>query len=144
MQISMRAEYAARAITDLGQRYETGLSRGVDIAARQRIPGAFLEQLLTALRRAGLIRSVRGPTGGHELALAPSEITLADVLQAVEGPPTTATCMKEDGCTVTEDCVLQDIWRDLGAAYQEILSRVTIAELVRRQAERESIGKYRI
>ena len=75
----MRADYGARAMIDLTQHYGQGLTQSAAIAARQQIPESYLERLLTGLRRAGLIRSVRGPSGGHELARTPSAINLDQV-----------------------------------------------------------------
>src|SRR5215212_7262586 len=82
----MRCDYGARAIVELARHYSRGPLQSADIAVRQAIPEAYLEQLLTILRKGGLIRSTRGPHGGHELARPPDQISLADVIMALEGP----------------------------------------------------------
>lgn len=140
----MRADYGARALIDLAQRHGQGLTQTADIAARQRIPESYLEQLLTALRKAGLIRSVRGPAGGHELLRPPSQVTLGDALDALEGVATPATCMDDGVCTVSSACALQDVWHDLVDSYQRIVHAITIEDLARRQAEREARSMYYI
>lgn len=140
----MRADYGARALIDLAQRHGQGLTQTAEIASRRRIPESYLEQLLTTLRKAGLVRSVRGPAGGHELSRAPSEITLGDALDALEGVSTPTACMEDGACTVFDACVLQDIWRDLADEYQRIVHGITIEQLVRQQAERESRSMYYI
>lgn len=144
MRISMRADYGARAMLDLAQRYGGGLAQTADIAARQQIPESYLEQLLTTVRKAGLIRSVRGPAGGHELAKAPSEISLGDVLDALEGVSSPTSCMDDGACCVSDACVLQDVWSDLMDGYQRMVHGITIAELLERGAERESRSMYHI
>src|SRR5438093_10082157 len=82
----MRTDYGTRAILELAARYGDGPLQSAEIAQRQGIPEAYLEQLLTSLRKAGLVRSTRGPHGGHELARAPGEMTLLEVVSALEGP----------------------------------------------------------
>src|SRR6476620_9715851 len=86
VKLSMRSDYGARAIVDLARHYNQGPVQSAEIAGRQAIPEAYLEQLLTTLRKSGLIRSTRGPHGGHELARPPAEIRCADVINALEGP----------------------------------------------------------
>src|SRR6266508_2965311 len=125
----MRADYGARAMLDLAQRFGNGLAQTAEIAARQQIPESYLEQLLTTVRKAGLIRSVRGPAGGHELVRTPSEITLGDVLDALEGASSPSACMDDGACSVSRECVLQDVWRDLAESYQRIVHGITIEEL---------------
>src|SRR5207249_3837152 len=139
----MRAEYGARAIIDLAQRYGMGLTQTADIAARQHIPESYLEQLLTTLRKAGLVRSVRGPAGGHELARSPAELTLGDVLDALEGV-TSSGVSDESGAVATSAAVLQDVWRDLAESHQRLVHGITVEDLVQRQAERESRSMYYI
>ena len=141
----MRADYGARAMIDLAQRHGQGLTQSATIAARQQIPESYLERLLTSLRRAGLVRSVRGPSGGHELARQPAEISLRDVWDALEGEPGPATCMDEDGtCTVSPACVLQDVWQELEDASRRVLHAVSIEQLVQRQAQRAARSMYHI
>ncbi len=144
MRISMRADYGARAMLDLAQRYGDGLAQTADIASRQQIPESYLEQLLTTVRKAGLIRSVRGPAGGHALAKAPSDISLGDVLDALEGVNSPASCMEGGICCVSDACVLQDVWSELMENYRRMVHGITIAELLGRSAERESRSMYHI
>src|SRR5438093_13520692 len=143
MRISMRADYGARAMIDLAQRHGHGLTQTSDIAARQHIPESYLEQLLAALRKAGLVRSVRGPAGGHELARPPTELTLGDVLDVLEGVTTPSSCMDDNGvCTVSSVCVLQDVWCELADTYQRVIHGITVDSLAQRQADREARNMY--
>jgi Rrf2 family cysteine metabolism transcriptional repressor len=141
----MSADYAARAVLDLAQRYGMGPVRGPDIARRQHIAESFLEQLLTALRKAGVVHSVRGSSGGHVLARPPASLTLKDVVEAVEGriagPP---ACMPDGFCIATPDCVLQDVWRDLADAHDRLLGSITFEQLVQRKYQAEAGASYHI
>src|ERR671935_909265 len=85
MRVSMKGDYGVRAVLDLAERYGQGPIQSEAIAKRQGVSEAYLDQLLTLLRKAELVRSVRGPRGGHELARPADQITLMDVLSALEG-----------------------------------------------------------
>ncbi len=86
MRLTMRSDYGAHAVIELARHYGDGPLQCAEIASRQKIPEAYLDQLLSSLRRVGIVRSVRGPHGGHELARPPDELTLGDVVTALEGP----------------------------------------------------------
>jgi Rrf2 family protein len=130
---------------DLARRHGNGLTQSAAIAARQQIPESYLERLLTSLRRAGLIRSVRGPTGGHELARPSASINLGEVWDALEGTEGLGTCLDEAGaCTVSSACSLQDVWHELEEAASRILRGVTLEQLIEREAARQNRGVYLI
>ncbi len=145
MRVSMGADYAARAVLDLAQRYGMGPVRSSEIAKRQQIAESFLEQIMRGLRKAGIVRSTRGPRGGHELAFPPSDVTLKAVVEAVDGPCAgPAACMPDDFCVAMRGCVLQDVWRELANAYSAVLGSVTFEQLVQRRAELEARAVYQI
>jgi Rrf2 family protein len=140
----MRVNYAARAIIDLAEHYGDGPTRTGDIAARHGIPEPFLEQVLRRLRNAGLVQSVRGPTGGYLLAQLPAAMTLGDVVQALGEEPLHLHCLQDGHCTVLEHCVLAEVWQELAFAYQQMLNAVTAQQLVERVAARASTAMYHI
>ncbi len=144
VKISMRSDYGARALLYLAEHYGRGPVQSAEIAARQGIPEAYLEQLLTVLRRAGLIRSVRGPAGGHMLARPPGEVRLSEVVAAMDGPTPTLACTSERGCQVTPQCVLYDVWREIETTAQSILDSVTLADLLARQEAARQRVMYHI
>ncbi|MCC7106731.1 MAG: RrF2 family transcriptional regulator [Chloroflexi bacterium] len=145
MRLSMRSDYGARAVIDLARHYGQGPIQSAEIAARQVIPETYLEQLLTALRKAGLIRSTRGPNGGHELARAPAEVRLSEVIVALEGPLLPLDCLEDaDACPVAPTCGMRDVWGEVMAATNRILADTTIENLVERQKARESRVMYYI
>src|SRR5438874_5498872 len=80
-----KVEYALRAVLELAARENDGALHGHEIAARQAIPEPFLDQLLSTLRRAGMVRSIRGPAGGYVLSRRPHQITVGDVVRACNG-----------------------------------------------------------
>ena len=141
MRVSSRADYGVRALFDLAQRYGQGPTQSRDIAARQDVPEAYLHQVLGALNRAGLVRSTRGPLGGHELARDPSEITLWDVLVVLDGPDRRAHPHHE---RLVEGDVVHDVWHELQCRAIEFLRTISLATLTERQQAREPVGNYSI
>jgi Rrf2 family iron-sulfur cluster assembly transcriptional regulator len=129
MKVSTRADYAARALLSLALH---GLDRPTsvkEIAERTGLPQPYLEQILLAVKGAGIVRSKRGVGGGYVLARPLAEITLADVIAAVDGPgpmPVEA----HDHCE--GHCVLQEVWGELDEETRKVLGRFTLADLVDR------------
>lgn len=114
MRVSTRGDYACRALLSLALHSETALPTSVrDIAERTALPQPYLEQILLALKGAGLVRSKRGVGGGYVLAKAPSDIRLSDIISAVDGPITLGDFGQphQDGsCDHEGQCVLLAIW----------------------------------
>lgn len=117
---------------DLAQHAGLGPIQSHDIAERQEIPEPYLNQLLTLLRKAGLIASRRGPGGGHYLARTSSNITLAEVVTALEGPVWTPDD-SDDGRWES----LEVVWEEVAVAVRTILDRVTLSDLVERERARD-------
>src|SRR6185312_17374603 len=86
MRLTRGSDYGAHAVIELASRYGQGPLQCAEIAASQKIPEAYLDQLLSSLRRVGIVRSIRGPHGGHELARDPRQLTLGEIVTALEGP----------------------------------------------------------
>ncbi len=130
MQLSAKGRYAVTAMGALA-RARDGALPASEIAEREHISGAFLDQLMTKLRRAGLVESVRGPGGGYRLASAPEDLTISAILEAVEEPLKITGC-RIDGapCTGTaERCLSHDLWAAFGRHIAEFLDSVTLADL---------------
>ena len=121
---------------ELAQRCGDGYVRSAEIAAARKIPENYLYQLLITLRKAGLIRSRRGPRGGHMLSRSPDRITLEEVVIALEGPLAPVTCVQDDmidDCPLRETCPVRDVWRQITEATQKILTRTSFADLAQRE-----------
>lgn len=149
MKISTRGEYGLRALMELGMEPGKGLSLR-DIAKRQNISLDYLEQIVPALKGAGLVKAKRGAQGGYQLAKAPEEITMFDALRALEGPFEPMICLSGDGeeddlkaknsnCGASGSCAVQEVWRELQVAIEGVLKQLTLAELLRRQEERYGV-----
>jgi Rrf2 family iron-sulfur cluster assembly transcriptional regulator len=129
MKVSTRGDYAARALLSLALH---GLDRPTsvkEIAERTALPQPYLEQILLAAKGAGLVRSKRGVGGGYVLARPPEQISLAQILSAVDGP--LATPLGEhDHCE--GHCVLQEVWVGVSEEMRRLLEGYTLADLVER------------
>jgi len=141
----MRSDYGVRAVIDLARRYGEGPVQSADIAARESIPEAYLEQLLTSLRKAGLVRSSRGPRGGHELARDPGTIAAGEIISALEGPLLSLDCLGDfDGDQASTASITRELWEAVAGAANGILDSTTVAALVERQRSREQRVMYYI
>lgn len=136
MKVSMKIDYGVRALVDLAVHERGRLIQTSEIALRQSIPEPFLDQVLTTLRKAGLIRSRRGPQGGHTLARPAAEITMADAVEALEGVSRSIDCLGkgEDFCPQSGTCSQQDVWREVEEATWRILRGHNIGDLAARQS----------
>jgi Rrf2 family protein len=133
MRLSARADYALRAASELAAA-ENGHVTAEQLARAQRIPGKFLEAILTQLRRAGLVRSQRGPDGGFWLARPAEDISLADIIRAIDGPLVDVRGERPEKVGYTGAAEpLQTVWIALRANERAILEEVTLAHLVSRE-----------
>ncbi len=133
MKLTMRGDYGLRAMLDMAAYYGQGLVESADIASRQFIPEQYLDQILVALRKEGLIKSVRGPKGGHMLARPPAQITMAQVMNALEGYVPPMECLPNpDFCKLSPGCALREVWQKLDVMTQQVLNMTTIEELAQR------------
>ena len=136
MRLSAKGEYALRALVDLALQEGDGLVPIQDIAARQHIPQRYLEQVLLALKRAGLAEARRGSAGGYRLGRAPGEISVGVVLRAVEGGGAARGARHPDDAGD-----LAELLGQIDAAVAGVVDRVTILDLKRRAEERHSAAR---
>jgi Rrf2 family protein len=142
MNISAKTEYACLAVLELATHYGSGEPVRVrSIAEAHGVPSRFLVQILLQLKGAGLVESTRGAAGGYRLLPEPGDITLAEVMAIIEGPPTE---LRSNAAKATSTGgALLDAWRAVAEAEQEMLSAVTFADLVERARGRTE-GMYYI
>jgi Rrf2 family cysteine metabolism transcriptional repressor len=140
MKLSTRTRYGIRAIIELAQhKTEEPLQLKV-IAQRQNISVKYLEQLITVLKSAGFVRSIRGSKGGYILAKAAEEIRLSDVFKCLEGSVTTAECVEDENyCNKSADCVARDLWVQVERAIEDVLQSVTLQDLVDRAGSKKTL-----
>jgi Rrf2 family iron-sulfur cluster assembly transcriptional regulator len=129
MKVSTRGDYAARALLSLALHGSDRPTSVKEIAERTGLPQPYLEQILLAVKGAGLVHSKRGVGGGYVLARAPEEISLADIIAAVDGPLTTLMDA-HDHCE--GHCVLQEVWVHVSEEMRSHLEGYTLADLVER------------
>ena len=134
MRVSAKAEYAIKAVLDLAMHQRDDLIPIQDIAARQGIPQRYLEQVLLALKRSGLLTSRRGSSGGYHLTRPPEEITVGAVLRAVEGDnaPFETLARRGDGYDLAE------LWTEIAEAVSRVVDGLTFGELAARARERRA------
>jgi Rrf2 family iron-sulfur cluster assembly transcriptional regulator len=133
VKVSTRGDYASRALLSLALHAEgEGPTSVRDIAERTALPQPYLEQILLALKGAGLVRSKRGVGGGYVLARPPSEITLSEIISAVDGPIVAGDfgLPHQDGaCDHEGQCVLLAVWADVGEHMRLLLGAITLASI---------------
>ncbi len=143
MRVSAKTDYGVRALIELAHHSGQGPLQACEIAQRQRIPEPYLDQLLTTLRRAGIVRSQRGPQGGHNLARDAAEIRLTEVVEALEGTISPISCLDEGSeCSLGGGCAQREVWERVRRATYEILENVTIAQLAARERELTGAARY--
>lgn len=131
MQISARADYALRALCVLATSEPTVVVKAATIAQAQAIPRTFLDQILTDLRRAGIVESRRGPDGGHRLARPPYAITVADVVRVTDGPLALVHGERPESLLYAGPAAhLRDVWVAVRAALRQVLERTTLEQIV--------------
>ena len=131
MQLSSKGRYAVMAMTDLAGRGGVRPVALAEIAGRHEISLAYLEQLFSRLRRKGLVTSVRGPGGGYRLSRASEEISVAEVVLAVDEPLKATRCAGHGkGCmTAGARCLTHDLWEETGRQIESFLGSVSLADV---------------
>ncbi|PYM21090.1 MAG: AsnC family transcriptional regulator [Candidatus Rokuibacteriota bacterium] len=140
MKLSAKTEYAIKAVLDLAIQRERDLVPIQAIAARQKIPQRYLEQVLLALKREGLVTSKRGSAGGYHLTRPPEEVTVGDVLRAVEGasaPFEALTGRRQPN----DNGDLAGLWSEIAEAVSNVVDRLTFGALAERALERRGVAR---
>ena len=132
MKISTRGRYALRLMLDLALNSPDQYVTIKSISERQDISNKYLEQIITALSRAGYVKSILGAQGGYKLARPAEEYTVGMVLRLIEGSLAPVACMDDtpNKCPRSNDCVTLDIWKKLNDAINDVVDNITLADLV--------------
>lgn len=132
MKISTRGRYSLRMMIDLAIHYNDGFVALKDISSRQEISKKYLEQIIPFLNRGKLLNSNKGHMGGYQLAKAPSEITVKEILESAEGSLTPVSCMDNSPnlCEKCADCVTLPIYEGLYKVINEYLESITLEDLI--------------
>lgn len=138
MRLSSRGHYGLKAMFELARHYGRDPVPLKTVAERQNLSEHYLEQLISMLRKVGLVRSVRGSQGGYVLARAPSQITVGDVVRALEGPIAPVYCVSEsepEYCSEADCCVTRGVWVKVRDGIAGVLDSISLADLCQ-QAEK--------
>ena len=145
MRIPMKVDYGVRALVELALHYGNGQLQTAEIASKQGIPEAYLEQLMTTLHKFGFINSRRGPQGGHMLAMDPSDISLGMVMNTLEGNSSLLDCFADpNDCVFSDACAQREVWKSIDDAIQSLLNNTTLADLAQRQSRLSSQAMCRV
>jgi Rrf2 family transcriptional regulator, cysteine metabolism repressor len=140
MKLSVRGEYALRALLVLGQHYNKSVLRIQTISEQQNIPKRFLEQILNDLKSAGIVESRRGIAGGYRLARRPEDIPLSRAVRHIEGALAPISCVSErfyEKCSCPDEsrCPIRSVMKEVREAVVKIMERVTVADLCERSRQ---------
>jgi len=131
IKLSTKTRYGLRALLYLAERYDGERTIPVgEIARGQKVSEKYLEQLFLRLRRSKLIKSVRGAQGGYILCKPPEDVTIAEVVDSLEGDITFADCLASGGCANKGECPTHELWSRLKGSIDDILEDTTLADLI--------------
>jgi Rrf2 family protein len=144
MNISTRGRYGLRALLEIAVQSEQGPITIRDISQKQHMSVSYLEQILHRLKKAGIVKSIRGARGGYQLARNGERITVNQVIRALDGPISISYCdspqLREKSCIGPSACVSRNLWKELEKLIEGALSSVTLADLKRDVLNRQHLG----
>ena len=145
MKLSTKTRYGTRAIIDIAQNSENGSTMLKDIAARQSLSPKYLDHILSAMRRAGIIRNIRGKGGGYILSKTPASITVKDIVEAVDGTFEPVECLSNtDLCDKVPACGTRDVWLRMKEAVDGVLEEATLQSLLEKNSLNKNLSNYSI
>lgn len=144
MKISTKGRYALRLMVDLAMNNTGEMVRIKEIAERQHISEKYLEQIISILKRAGFVRSLRGSQGGYQLAWEPKEYTVGMILRLTEGSMAVVSCLEDEKnqCERAGQCVSLRLWTMIDKAVSDVIDHLTLQDMV--EWEMETINNYMI
>ena len=137
MRLTTKGRYAVTAMLDLAFHSQIQPVTLTDIAARQTISLSYLEQLFARLRRAGMVKGVRGPGGGYKLCRKASDINIAEIIAAVDEPLDSTKCGGEANCQKDQACLTHNLWMGLSEQIRNYLEGISLADLLERNQVQE-------
>lgn len=140
MRLTTKGRYAVTAMLDLAINRDNGPITLSDISKRQGISLSYLEQLFSKLRRNGLVDSARGPGGGYRLSRDATDITVVEVIEAVDENISADHCKGMKNCRDGQGCLSHELWTELSCQIREFLSNITLAQVIKKHAENSGDG----
>ncbi|MEW6116991.1 MAG: Rrf2 family transcriptional regulator [Nitrospirota bacterium] len=131
LKLSTKGQYGVRAMYEIARGFPDTPVTIKEISERQDVSVAYLEQILNKLRKAGIIKSIKGPGGGYLLSASPDKISIAAILNELEGPVAITSCLEPgEGCVRADKCVTHLLWKALGEQIEAFLNTITLKHLV--------------
>lgn len=145
MRLSTKGRYGTRAILEIAKAYGKNPVKRREIVESQQVPDSYIENILVALKAAGLIGTIRGANGGYELSRAPEKITVLEVIEALEGTIAPVYCLEESSkeCDRIDHCTTREIWDEMYQAMRNVLLSYTLADIIRKE-EQNPLPDYSI
>lgn len=135
LRLSTKGQYGVRAMFEIAKGYPSSPTTIREVAERQEVSVAYLEQILNTLRKAGLILSVKGPGGGYLLSRPPAMVSIGEILRELEGPVAITSCLDPmEGCSRVDFCVTHLLWRSLGEKIEAFLNTITLGDLLNEES----------
>ena len=132
LKLSTKGQYGVRAMFEIARGYNLGPITIKQISENQDVSVSYLEQILNQLRKAGIIKSVKGPGGGYVLAKSPDTISIGAILRELEGPVAITSCLDpREGCMRVEGCVTHLLWKSLGEKIETFLNNMSLDDLLK-------------
>lgn len=142
MKLSTQVRYGARAMLDLAVYYGKGPVLSRDIAERQEISLKYLDRILSSLKAAGLVKALRGAKGGYILNNPPAQVTVNQIMGALEGPLELVECVhNKNFCHRVNSCAMHDVWSELGKSMETMLKTTTLEDLVIKDKNKKKVSK---
>ena len=142
MKISTKGRYGLRILLDLALNDSEKPRMIRDISESQHISEKYISRLIIELRKAGMVKSIRGSKGGYRISREPKEITLLDVVEVMEGPVSIVDCVSaRDCCPRIASCVTREIWTELNNQIREALQKITLQEIIDRYRAKSGDGE---
>ncbi|WP_303868959.1 Rrf2 family transcriptional regulator [Acetobacterium wieringae] len=133
MRLSTKGRYGVLAMVELALQFGDGPVSIKEIAEKQNFSDSYMEQLFSTLKNAGLVKSIRGARGGYVLARNPSDITVGEIIRALEGPIEFAECIDGGGkltCAKSPECVTRGLWKDISDSISNVIDNRSLQDLL--------------
>lgn len=141
MKLTTKGRYAVTAMLDIALHQAQRAVSLCDISQRQKISHSYLEQLSSQLRRDGLLISVRGPAGGYYLGRSPADISIADIIMAINEAMDSTRCQGAKNCEQGLPCLTHQLWTDLNVTISQFLTNISLADLMRKPQVKDASSR---
>jgi Rrf2 family cysteine metabolism transcriptional repressor len=141
MKLSTKARYGLRAVIEIARQFGGAPSKRKDVAVAQDISDSYLENILIVLKNSKIIETTRGANGGYVLCRHPSEITVLEVVDALEGPLNLVECVDSpESCKKSDSCCTRDIWKMMSESWKSTLDKISLQDVIEKGNEKKCLN----